>query len=235
MRVVAALSILIFFAGCQTKSEIRRQQELDRLKAEVKEVRGDKADVEEVNDELRAEVARLASQVEEQAQRNQQQMEEIRKETSTLTTRLQVLEQHAVSEEMAAKKAAEVPPPPPPPKGFEAGRKLFEDGKFEEAIDVLRPIAHGKVKTEESKKAQFLLAESFYATNEFATAALEFSEYRKQHPRDSKVPNAIYRQAQSFKGMGKTKEARLFYQELLEKFPKHSVAAKAKLEMKRLK
>jgi len=202
---------------------------MERLRQEVSAVKGERADVEVVTEELRTELARLASIVEEHWQYQRQQNEELRKEMATMGQRMQALEQRAVSEETAARQ-----PPPPAPKGFEAGKKFFEEGKYEEAAEALRPVAKGK-KSDEARKALFLLAESYFANREFATAALEFGEYKKLYPKDPLIPNAIYRQANAFRSMNKGKEAKLFYQELIDKFSKSNLAAKAKQEMRKLK
>ncbi len=217
--------------ACKTKSELRREQDLERLRQEVSAVKGEKADVEVVTEELKTDIVRLANLVEEQGQYNRQQHEEMRKELAATAQRIQALEQRAVNEEIAARQP---PPPPPLPKGFEAGKKLFEEGKYEEAADVLRPVAKGR-KSEEARKPHCLLAKAHFANRDFATAALEFGEYKKLHAKDPLIPNAIYRQANAFRSMGKGKEAKLFYQELVDKFPKSNLASKAKQEIKKLK
>ena len=96
-------------------------------------------------------------------------------------------------------------------------------------------MPRAKSKSEEGRKAQFLLAESYFMAKEYATAALEFGEFKKNFPKDKQVATATYRQANAFRNMGKAKEARLFYQELIEKHPKSPLVAKAKQEMKKLK
>lgn len=226
---VLLTAVLLTVSACKTKSELRREQELERLKQEVSQVRGTRADSEVLAEELRVEMSRLGNVVEEQAQLNRKQYEELRQEVTTMTARLQALEQKAVAEE--TRPAA---PEKPAPGGYEAGKKLFEEGQYEDAIEVLRPVAKNK-KGEEGRKSLFLLGESYFATKDYASAALEFSEYKKKYPKDSLVPNAIYRQANAFRSMGKAKEAKLFYQELVDRFPKNNLTAKAKTEMKKLK
>ena len=228
---VASLALAItciFFSSCKTKSELRREQELDKLRQEVSQVRGNKADVEVLSEELKVELTRLGNVTEEQAAQSHRQYEEMQQRVEALTTRVQALEQRAVQEDRPS------PAEKPAPNAYEAGKKLFEDGKYDDATEILRGAVKSR-KGDEARKAQFLLGESLFAGKDFASAALEFSEYRKKFPKDSLVPNAIYRQANAFRSMNKSKEARLFYTELLEKFPKHSLAGKAKAEVKKLK
>lgn len=224
------LVAVFVLCSCKTKSELRREQEMERLKQEMTQVRGNKADSEVMAEELRVEMSRLGNVIDEQAQLSRKQYEELKETTTALVARVQALEQRAVSEDQRAA----APPPPAAPGGYETGKKLFEDGKYDEAIEVLRGAAKSK-KGDEARKAHFLLAESLYASKEYASSALEYSEYRKKYPKDSLVPNAIYRQANCFRSMGKNKEAKLFYAELVEKYPKSTLVSKSKAEMKKLK
>ena len=222
---------ILLLPSCKTKSEIRREQEFEKLKQEISETRGEKAEVDSSVDEVKVEMAKLGNVIEEEAQGRRKESEELRKEVAALTARVQALEQKAVGEEQSQKQLAQEKPK----ATLDSGRKLFDDGKYDEAIDVLKSVVKSQPKSEEGKKGQFLLAESYFSTKDYASAALEFSEFRKNFPKDALVPNAIFRQASSFKEMGKSKEARLFYQDLIERFPRSPFASKAKVEMKRLK
>jgi len=229
MKWLLVLSLVVF-SSCKTKSELRREAEVERLRQEVTQVKGNRADVEVLSEELRVEMSRIGNVVEEQGQMSRRQYEELKQQMEAMTTRVQALEQRAVSEPAPQAPSA----PTAGPSGYEAGKKLFEDGRYEEAADVLRGAVKSR-KAEDARKAQFLLGESLFAGKDYASAALEFSEYRKKYPKDSLVPNAIYRQANAFRSMGKPKEAKLFYGELIEKYPKSALVAKAKAESKKLK
>lgn len=228
------LVLMLGIVSCKTKSELRREQELERLKQEVSQVRVGRADSEVVAEELRVEMSKLANMVEEQATIARRDAEALRQEMAALTTRIQALEQRAVSEPAPSAPSSSAPTSSGGGgNAYETGKRLFEDGRYDEAIDTLRGASKGKGET--ARKAHFLMAEALFAAKEYASAALEFSEYRKKFPKDSLVPNAIYRQANAFRSMGKPKEAKLFYQELVDKYPKSSLTGKAKSEMKKLK
>lgn len=220
-----------FFISCKTKSEIRREQEFERLKQEISESRGDRAEVDSSVDELKVEIAKLGNVIEEEAQGRRKDSDELRKELTALTARIQALEQKAVSEDQSQKQMIQERSK----ATLENGRRLFDDGKYDEAIEIFKAVTKAQSRTEDGKKSQFLLAESYFASKDYASAALEFSEFRKTYSKDALVPNAIFRQASSFKEMGKSREAKLFYQDLIERFPKSPFASKAKVEMKRLK
>lgn len=225
---------ILFSPGCKTKGEIRREQEMDRLKSDVKEARDIKADVDTTLEELRLEVARLSSVTEQQAALNRNLSEEIKNQVVALNTRVQALEQRAVAEELALKQPQAQPEKNTP--SLELGKKLYDEGKFDDALEVLREVLKNAPKnSEEAKKAQFLLGEVFFSSKDFASAALEFAEFRKVFPKDNLVPTAIYRQAWSFKNLGKNKESRLFFQDLIERYPAHPMGQRAKNDVKKLK
>jgi tol-pal system protein YbgF len=239
VSIVVALSFLCAAGACKTRNDLRKEQEIERMQAEISSTRGQKADFEVLQEELKTEMARLSNVVEEVAQQHRHDADELKKDLNTLSTRIQALEQRAVADELNQKQAQAAVPvaaeKPSTPTTYGAAKKLYDEGKYEEAEDVLKTVIKNQPKSEDAKKSQFLLAETHFATKDYASAALEYENFRKNYPKDGLAPNAVYRQAHAFKGMGKTKEARLFFQDLIERYPKSPFAAKAKLEMKKLK
>lgn len=236
-----SLSFVLLLSACQTNKDIRRDQEVQKLRSELNQVRTDKGDVDNVAEELKMEIAKTNNLVEERAFQQKQLVEDLKREMANYVSRIAILE--AKLQEMEAaernqerdreqKRVAEKAKPPT----YDQAKKLYDEGRYEEAIDIFKGVLRARSgKPEDAKKSQFFLGESFYASREYASAALEFSEFKKQYPKDTLVPLAIYRQANAFRTVGKPKEAKLFYQELIERFPKNSFAQKAKAEMKKLK
>lgn len=235
--VLSGLGIgLVCFSlsSCKTKGEIRREQEMDKLKSEVREARDIKVDLDTSVEELRLEVAKLTSLSEEQAAIHRNLAEDLKNQVVTLQARIQALEQRAVSEELALKQPAPSAIPKSSAVSYETGKKLFDEGKFDEALEVLRQVQEKNSKGSEAfKKTQFLIAETLFSSKDFGSSALEFAEFRKGFPKDNLVPTAIYRQAWSFKNLGKNKEARLFFQDLINRYPTHSMSQRAKGDLKK--
>ena len=100
---------------------------------------------------------------------------------------------------------------------------------------MLKGLAKARPRNEDTKKSQMLLADSYFADKDFASAAIAYGDFEKSYPHDSGVPQAIFNQAKSFQSMGDSKDAKLFYQELIERFPKSKLSTKAKKEMHHLK
>ena len=217
---------------------MRRQQELERIKEEVGQAREGRADIQDTVDELKAEVARLGNAAEGRVQQNSQQMEAMQKDIAAMGARIQALEQKVVAQELAAKQAP--PPPPPPPEKpkastFEEAKKLFDDCHYDEAVDVFKTLAKAKGHSEEKSKSQFFLAESYFGNKDFASAAIAYNDFKKANPKNPLVPNAIYGQMKAFLNLGDNTNAKLFYKELADRYPKSKLVALARRDMRKAK
>lgn len=231
MKKICFFLISYILVGCTTKGDLRREEEIERLRQDVHHAKTNKVDFEVTLEDTKNELSRLSNAVGETTELHRHDTEEIKKELQTLATRIQALEQRAVQEELAQKQPAA--PPPETPKTFEAAKKLLDEGKFDDAVEGFQGLTKGN--STEAKKSQFYLAESYFGKKDYASAALEYNEFRKRAPKDPLVPAAIFKQAQSFKGMGKTSEAKLFFQDLIDRYPKSPFVAKAKAELRKLK
>ena len=232
-RGFLSLFLSIFLAtGCKTKADLKREQDLEAMKTEFSRIKTSQVDDEVSKEEVKADVSRLEAFLTQRSQYQDEQLEHIKNDLTTVTARIQALEQKLVSEELDAVKA---PPKLSGRESLDAGKKAFEEGNFEQAIRLLKDLAKSGEKGEVNKKAHFLLAESYFGAKNFASAALEFGEFKKVYSKDTLVPTAIYRQANAFRSLGKKTEAKLFYQELTDRFPKHTLSAKARQELKVLK
>ncbi|MEZ4749245.1 MAG: tetratricopeptide repeat protein [Bdellovibrionota bacterium] len=222
---LAYLLVITFLplVSCKTRSDLRREEELKRLRAQIAEERST-SDAD--GQELKMEVSRMSGLIEELFQQNRA----LQNDLEAVNNRLKEVE--------AAKNAP--PPPPPAPKPVEkasyaSGKALFDKGNFSEAIDVLEAVMQSKPSLVDKKNTLYLLAEAYYANKQYGQAAIEYSQFKKSFPKDNRVAKSIYRQANCFRNLGKTKEAALFYQELLDGYPKSTYAPRARKELAGLK
>ena len=232
------LCLLVLFAGCQTKRDVRQEQELAKLKRELRNFRGQGADVDVNLEETKMELSRLANQLEERAQFQAMQFDKIQTDLAVINTRLQALEQNAVTggntPQAPSQPVTDSPPDSPEKKtSYSQARKYFEAGKYRSAIAEIKSVI-SRLKPGQDRSSRFLLAESYYRLKDYRSAALEFAKFKKDYPRDSGVPKAIYLQANAFRLLKKNTEAKLFYEELIERFPRTSYAKRARGELKRL-
>lgn len=224
------LAILVGLGACKTKMDVQREQDLERIKQDIRTAKGTKADLDVVTEQMRTELTRMTNYVEEQTIYQRRQTEELKQEILAVAARLEALEQRIKAKEEAEKEAEKAPP-----ANFEIGQRMIDNKQYDEATEVFREIVRKNANANDVRKARYLLAESLFLGENYATAALEYSEYKRAYPKDSRMAEATFRQAQAFKSLGKKKEAKLFFQELVEKYPKSTLVPRAKNELKQIK
>ncbi|MCR4287459.1 MAG: tol-pal system protein YbgF [Deltaproteobacteria bacterium] len=83
--------------------------------------------------------------------------------------------------------------------------------------------------------AQYWLGEAYYAKGEFEKAIVEFEKVKKNFPKTDKVAAAMLKQGLSFENLGSIKEARVLFEQVVEKHPESPEAALAKKRLKAVK
>jgi TolA-binding protein len=96
-------------------------------------------------------------------------------------------------------------------------------------------LTNEKQKTEISEKDPFSQAEQLFESKDYRRAILSFQKYRDQNPKGANFSEATYKIGLCFEKLSMNDEAKSFYNEVIEKFPKSSEAAKAKVRVKKLK
>jgi tol-pal system protein YbgF len=77
-------------------------------------------------------------------------------------------------------------------------------------------------------KARYRLAESWFNEGQYQRAILAFEEVVSQHSDTDWAPWAMVRQGECFEKLGQQEEARLFWQDVVDRYPKSQAAADAK-------
>ncbi len=114
---------------------------------------------------------------------------------------------------------------------FTESKNLFAEKKYQEAADQL-----GKYqklpKAKNLEEAAFLRGESFFRLKQFKKAVVEYSKFPEKYTRSAHCPEALFKIGLSFDAMGMKEDAKGFYQELVEKFPKSILAKSARKRLK---
>ena len=155
----------------------------------------------------------------------------IRDRLQTLENRIQELEQAQVQMLEAIKKLQSSAPVADQPDVFNKGKNEFKAGKFDDAAESLSDY----LKTPKGKhveEATFLRAESYYGLKQYKKAILDYSKFPEKFTTSRRLPSALYKIGQSFEALGMKEDAKGFYQELVDKFPKSPEATKAKKKVK---
>lgn len=234
-HLLVAMLALTFVSGClKTRSQLRDDDDEGArpVPAKVQEVQPQGA---YVIDEIKGEMTRLQGRVEDiersQRQESGQHAKAQKEQIQTLENRIQELEQAQIQMLEAIKKLQSTAPVADQPDVFNKGKNEFKANKFDDAAETLTDY----LKTPKGKhveEATFLRAESYYALKQYKKAILDYSKFPEKFTTSRKLPTALFKIGQSFEALGMKEDAKGFYQELLDKFPKSPEATKAKKKVK---
>lgn len=116
-------------------------------------------------------------------------------------------------------------------KLYGAAYASFKDKKYKEAREKFEAFMKEFPKDKLAGNAQFWIAETYYAEEDYAGAIVEYDALLKNYPNSEKAPGALLKQGYSFIEMGDKKAARGILEQLKEKYPKSKEAALAKKKL----
>jgi tol-pal system protein YbgF len=218
----------------KTRAQLKEESDEDQkpIPAQVQDVQ---PQGQYVIDELKSELTRLNGRIEE-LERTQKQASASdtlasKEDLKQLDKRTAELEKAQATMIEAIKKLEQLSPTSDPQELLEKGRAEFNEGKFEAAIQTLTTyLAHPK--TKKTEEAAFLRAEAYYNLKDYKKAIADYSKFPEKYTKSSRMPLALFKIAQSFEALGMKDDAKTFYQELVDKFPKSPEAKKAKPKAK---
>jgi tol-pal system protein YbgF len=231
----AVLASGLLLSGClKTRSQIHDDDEGPGrpVPAQVTEVKGQYA-----LDEIKSEMTRLNGRVEdlERTQRQSDQNsknDKSKEEIKALENRIIELEKaQAEMIELLKKMEGQAQANRDPSDLLAKGRQAMEEKNYDSAIDQLSAyLKSPKAKAQE--EAFFLRGEAYYETKQYKKAIVDFSKFPEKFTKSKRMPDALLRIGQSFDALGMKDDAKGFYQELVEKFPKSSEAKTARKRLK---
>ena len=105
--------------------------------------------------------------------------------------------------------------------------KAFERKHFKEVVQDA-PSVLKKLKGKDKEQVLTIYGESLIRVGKHKEAALQFNEILEGKPNDKVAANAKLKVAECFKAMGDRDTSKLFYEEIISKYPDSPEAAKAK-------
>ena len=112
--------------------------------------------------------------------------------------------------------------------------EAYQSKRFKQVVD-LAPGVVAAAKTKESKMtANFIYGESLFKLGKLKEAALVYNEYLELGAKGDKVPLVKMRMGDCFRHMGDKATARMFYEELVNKYAKSPQAEKARAQLDKL-
>lgn len=125
-----------------------------------------------------------------------------------------------------------------PKAALDRAAQLIDRGQPETARRLVRELMLRNEKQRSFRRhaarAQFLIAESYFAEGSYQQAAAEYNEVRKSFPKASEVPTAFLKLGLCFERLGLPSDAKLFYETLVKQHPRSSAAAEARKRLKQL-
>lgn len=237
--IVIILALLPLSACLKTRAQIRNQQNTsdasEGVNTKVTPINNDSQMV----DELRGEVQRLNSRIEELELANKNSSEVLEKkysnkveETKKIEERLQELEKAQTQLIEALKKQEQDRPSKiDPALIFEQAKQNFKNKTYPEAIDLFgQYIKSPKVKNLDD--ALFYRGEALFISKQYKKAILDFSTLHEKHSKSKHIPHSLLRIAQCFEFLGMKSDAQVFYQELVDKHPKSNESKTAAKKLK---
>lgn len=189
-----------------------------------------------VIDEIKGEFTRLEGRVEDlerlQKQGAANSTSANKDDFKKLEQRIIELEQPQANMIETIKKLQEAPATAAnPSEMLEKGKTQAEGGNFEgaaESFTAALKSAKGKI----AEEATFLRAEAYYALKDYKKAIVDYSKFPEKFNRSGYMAKALFQIGRSFEALGMKDDAKGFYQELVEKYPKSPEAKKAKSKVK---
>lgn len=84
------------------------------------------------------------------------------------------------------------------------------------------------------KKGPWTKGNEYYGQKKWENAILSFEEYRKKYPKGKSYSDATYKIGMSFKNLGMKQDAKAFFKEVVDRYPKSKAAKQAKTQLKKL-
>ncbi len=112
--------------------------------------------------------------------------------------------------------------------------KLFRNNKFEEAKPVFERYAKSG-NARQKTRAIFYLGEIAYREKDYKTAIANYGIIVEKYPDSPLITSAYYMIGKSFVNLDDKKKAKLFFDELISRYPKDKLSKDAAQELKKLK
>ncbi len=112
---------------------------------------------------------------------------------------------------------------------LERGLELYQDKRFEKAVEDFRYVTFNAPGSEYGDDAQYFLAKCHFGLKEYVLAVSEYERLRRIYPDSPLLPDAAYGRAESFDMLSPkysldqeyTTKALVAYQEFLEDYPEN--------------
>jgi len=220
------------FAGCVTMGSTKQEE---NVKVSIDELRLSSANNSQAIEELKAENEVLKGEIEKINFL-------VKQKDQALDVRLLAIEAKISSTTPPSNETSQQVVAPPPSvatatevdidKRYKMARKYHEEKKFDDAEAYYRSTIGTPSKWYE-ERALYFIGVMDYDKKDYEKAVIALQEFADNYPKSKNMSSAIYYQGESLKALGKNDEAKLFFEELMSKFPKSKEAREVKKRLKK--
>jgi TolA-binding protein len=221
MKFRYVLLMTVFLSGCflKTRSEISESDDKRTQQQQVTAMQTQKAEEESRVQDLEASLRQMNGRIEALEHRMNMDFENKQRENvGSSQTQKQMIDQMKVFEDTIAR--------------LESRVVELESRKS-------APVAAGgkaeSVLPKSTDSPSYMEAEQLLGQKEWKRAILSYQKYREDNPKGKRFADATYKIGACFQELGKKEEAKAFFEEVIEKFPKSETARKATFRLKNLK
>jgi TolA-binding protein len=118
-------------------------------------------------------------------------------------------------------------------KSLDDMRTAFDKKKYKAIAEDGEKVLAGLKGKKDKQEATYILAESLYKSGEIREAALKYNDYIESKPKDN-MSLALLRMGDCFKQLGDAETAKIYYQELIQKYGGSAEAKQAKDKLAKL-
>ena len=167
-------------------------------------------------EEMRAELAKLSGKVEELEQDKKTQQVTQQDEQSKLQIKIAELEKQ-LKEKEEQNNGPAVPEGKTP---LQAAKDAYYSSKYETAIQYLDAFLSNNEKGKDVEEGIFIRGESNFKLKQYKKAIVDYSKFSDKFPKSNFNSKALLKIAECFDALEMKEDAKAFYQELFEKYPK---------------
>lgn len=247
LRACALVLLSLSLSGClKSRMQVRGEDRDEAPRVAPGAVQSVPAQPHMV-DELKAEITRLNGRMEDlerargeaARENNAAQRDEARK----LEARMSEMERAQASIIDALKKMQEAMTSPTtvsrvPERsggeggdGFERAKSLYDAKNYDGAVESFTAFLR-HAKGAKAEEATYLRGDAYFQQKLYKKAIVDLSKFPEKYTRSKRMPAALLKIGQSFEALGMKEDAKGFYQEVVEKYPKSPEAKKARAKVK---
>jgi TolA-binding protein len=217
--------------GCvalKTREEVNQSETSRATQTQVTQLQTQKAEADNKVLVLQDELRQLNGRLDMLEKREQEQNQAANAQTGP--TNKDIIEQMKIFEQNNIAMKAKI-------EELETKLAAAQKAQATAATEKAAATTASKDKKSKSKEAKdaYQTADDLFNKKEWKSAILSYQAYRDANPKGSHYAQATYKIGVSFQELKMKDEAKVFFEEVVQKFPKSSAARKSKFRLSQLK